>query len=164
MPVIFFIILEQIKMEKKFVSKLIDKFLLVVTALLTAPLLMVGWWELDSFLSKKGLEIWEDFIINCIVYATGMIYLFVTEKTFKPFQYPQKILFFVGSMVISLIPVLAAFLLFYYKIVPLPNYLLPYAIGVCFMAGVSFGLCNYCLSLLQKKDHGKKEDDIGTVV
>jgi amino acid transporter len=111
-----------------------------------------------------GLKIWDRFIANCIIYVTLMIYLFVTEKTFKSYRYPQKILFFAAAMVISFIPVLAAFLLFYYNIMPLPDYLLPYAIGGWFMAIGSFYFCNYCLRLLHEKDHGEKEDDIGNAV
>jgi hypothetical protein len=139
------------KRRVSFVSKLIDKVLLLITALLVG----LGIYGFIVFVHRIGIpREWILFVCGSVTYMAVMLYAAFTFRTFR--KSSRRIIrlallsFFIGA------PILFAFTIFYSNLLPLPKNLVPYLFGGTFVAATSMVCFEYLLRFLERKKSKKR--------
>lgn len=136
------------KMHKRTITQIIlDKTLLIITAIAVGISLLGLTFVLRDYFSIA--DDWVLFILWSLFYSVMFSYFAFTLSSFK--KYPQKGLFLSVLVLITLTPVFLLLIIFYFDIVPLPNYLLPYLIGSVVLAPAFLMLFEYCLKELERR-------------
>jgi len=135
-------------MRKRRVTSVIsDRALLVVVAIAVGAGLLGIVYVLTDYLRLS--EAWMLFTLGSLLYAFTSFYLAFTGPFLKRHQ--RTFHFSITLIFLTAVPILLAFITFYFSLAPLPNGLLPYLIGTIVLAPAPSLCAKYWLRERQER-------------
>lgn len=135
--------------SKKYLS---DKMLLILSAIGLLFCLLMFWFFLDKLKIK---EEWQFYIFMSILYV--FVFIYGINKMFGLKNKVTNLVSFLLLIFFAIFPVLAGFIIFYFKLVSFPKRNFTYLISVLILLPTAAVCFNESLKFIERRKHSRAE-------